>query len=171
MKKNYRILYNVSAFFPIYLLGLFNMFIEDKINTVLFYVVLALFVLSVGLGILVLKIQNKIHPIDYSFSVISIKESESFEYLLACAIPLVADIDIMVISTFFLYLIYIILSKVILPNPFLWLLGYRIYSATTLDGIENIILVSKNEFESMPEKVKCSQLFYGFLIDKGGPYE
>ncbi len=93
-------------------------------------------------------------------------------FLVTYCIPLVTLIikDINFIALFILAVIILLgmlLTNIVLPNPFLFLMGYHTYKVTSETGVSNYLLLSKRTIRNK-KQIKCvKRMFEYYLIDEG----
>lgn len=167
-----RIILNASSLAPV--LWIFGILWLKQNKTYLIPIIC----ISVGICFVVLSFvfffigKKKISIIEINVTDIESKDERVIVFLVTYCIPLITliikDINFIALSIIAaVILLGLLLTNIVLPNPFLFLLGYHTYSVSSETGVSNYWLLSKRTIRNANQIKWVKRMFEYFLIDEG----
>ncbi len=118
------------------------------------------------------KSKKKISIVNINITDIESQDKWVVAFLVTYCIPLVTlvikDINFIALSIIVaIILLGLLLTNIVLPNPFLFLLGYHTYSVSSENGVSNYWLLSKRTIRNANQIKWVKRMFEYYLIDEG----
>lgn len=118
------------------------------------------------------KCKKKISIVKINITDIESQDKWVIAFLVTYCIPLVTlvikDINFIALSIIATIILFgMFLTNIVLPNPFLFLIGYHTYCASSETGVSNYWLLSRKTIRNANQIKSVKRMFEYYLIDEG----